>query len=100
MNLSRRSFLRLSAGGILIAAAPAIVRASSLMPIEPVEKILRPSTPDGSITWHLTPTPLLANHPGDYIEVEGTVFLVNSVDRYGILNVTRVGRVIFEETPY
>lgn len=44
MELSRRSLLKgfaLGAGGLLLPVAPAIVRASSLMPIAPLETFLQ-----------------------------------------------------------
>lgn len=36
--MNRRSFLRAGSAGLLIPFAPAIVRASSLMPVKPVEQ--------------------------------------------------------------
>lgn len=37
--MNRRSFLRAGTAGLLIPFAPAIVRASSLMPVKPVKPV-------------------------------------------------------------
>lgn len=62
MTTSRRSFLKLTAGAAVIIAAPAIVRASSLMKVKPLDAELwkcterfLPTYVDPEFQWFIYP---------------------------------------------